>query len=371
MALSHDRASGSLARASKTSRRTGAAPADRRSAAVMLGGSGGSDPLADVLRNIRLTGALCFLVDASTPWGVEVPAADTFRTMLVPRAEHLVSYHLILEGGGWVRVEGAPAVRFEAGDILMMPHGDPYAMLSRPDQRPEYDAPATVAFLREMAAGRMPLVVEEGGGGTPRTMYVCGYLGCDARPFNPLLAALPRLLHIQQSSAARTGLLGHLVACAMVEVRTGRFGGECIRLGLAELLFVEVVRRYLEALPVTGGGWLAGLRDPAVGRVLAMLHGHLAHRWTLRALADGAALSRAALAERFLRLVGCPPIEYLTRWRMQVAARLLADPGAKVSDVAARVGYESDAAFSRAFKKATGLPPAAWRGRTHPAADTP
>jgi AraC-like DNA-binding protein len=262
-------------------------------------------------------------------------------------------------------------VRFEAGDILMMPHGDPYAMLSRPDQRPEYDAPATIAFFREMAAGRMPLVVEEGGGGTPRTVYVCGYLGCDARPFNPLLAALPRLVHIRRTGAAQTGLLGHLVACAMAEVRTGRLGSECIRLGLTELLFVEVMRRHLEALPATGGGWLAGLCDPAVGRVLAMLHGRLAHPWTLRALADGAALSRAALAERFTRLVGCPPIAYLTRWRMQVAARLLADPGAKVSAVAAQVGYKSDAAFSRAFKKATGMSPAAWRRRTHPAGDTP
>jgi transcriptional regulator GlxA family with amidase domain len=143
-------------------------------------------------------------------------------------------------------------------------------------------------------------------------------------------------------------------------VRTGRLGSECIRLGLTELLFVEVVRRHLEALLATGGGWLAELRDPAVGRVLAMLHGRLAHPWTLRALADGVALSRAALAERFTRLVGCPPIAYLTRWRMQVAARLLADPGAKVSAIAAQVGCESDAAFSRAFKKAAHPP-----GRRH------
>lgn len=371
MPMSHDRASGSLVRASTTLGRAGAAFADGGGAPVMLGGRGSSDPLADVLRNVRLTGALCFLVDASTPWGVEVPAAATLRAVLLPRAEQVVSYHIIVEGGGWVRVEGAPAVRFEAGDILMMPHGEPYAMLSGLDQGPEYDAPATIAFLREMAAGRLPLVVEEGGGGTPRTVYVCGYLGCDARPFNPLLAALPRLLHVRRTGTADTGLLGHLVACAMAEVRTGRLGGECIRLGLTELLFVEVVRRHLEALPARGDGWLAGLRDPAVGRVLAMLHGRLAQPWTLRALADGAALSRAALADRFMRLVGCPPIEYLTRWRMQVAARLLADPGAKVSAVATRVGYRSEAAFSRAFKKATGIPPAAWRRRTHPAGDTP
>jgi AraC-like DNA-binding protein len=161
--------------------------------------------------------------------------------------------------------------------------------------------------------------------------------------------------------------LAHLVEFAVAEPRAPTPGSDCIRLRIADLMFVEVVRRYLAALPAEQTGWLAALRDGIVGRALALLHGQPAHPWSLEELARRAAVSRSALAERFTHLVGQPPMQYLTRWRMQLAGRLLSDGGAKVSAVALAVGYDSEAAFSRAFKKAVGMAPAAWRKRQTPA----
>jgi AraC-like DNA-binding protein len=348
MAQSHDRASGLLADPSALEPRE---PTPSLAA----------DPLSDVLRMVKLTGALFFLVDASTPWGVEVPPADRFAGIILPRAQHVVSYHIVLQGAGWVSMPDVAPRRFEAGDILVMPHADAYSMLSAPGQPPEYDVEASVQFFRDMAAGNLPFVVEEGGGGPERSQFVCGFLGCDIQPFNPVLSTLPGLLHVRRASAAPDGLLERLIELTLAEAQGRRLGGDCIRLRLSELMFVEVIRHYLETLPAGQTGWLSGLRDPVIGRVLGLLHDEPAHRWTLKELAERAGVSRAVLAERFAHLVGCPPMHYLSLWRMQVAARLLADSATKVAAVAHDVGYESEAAFSRAFKKTVGVPPARWR----------
>lgn len=363
MAQSHDRTSELLARPSVMALQLDIRPPGDVAAPVLPCAEPEADPLSDVLRMVKLTGALFFFVDASSPWGVEVPPAETFGSIILPRTQHVVSYHIVLEGEGWAILPGVPAVRFEAGDILVFPHGDPYSMLSAPDQPPEYDAEATLEFFRDMAAGRLPFLIEEGGGGAAHTRYVCGYLGCDVRPFNPVLSTLPRLLHVRRPAVSSGDLLGQLVEFALAEARMRRAGSECIRLRLSELLFVEVVRRYLESMPAQQTGWLSGLRDPAIGRVLSMLHQRPAHPWTLRELANRAGLSRSVLAERFAHLVGCPPMQYLMLWRMQMAASLLSDGGMKVGAAANQVGYESEAAFSRAFKKVTGIPPAEWRSR--------
>jgi AraC-like DNA-binding protein len=317
---------------------------------------------------VKLTGALFFLVDASSPWGIEVPEAEAFAAIILPRAQHLVSYHIVLKGSGWVRLPDVPLARFEAGDVLVLAHGDPYWMLSAPHQAPEFDREATLAFFRDMAAGKLPFVIEEGGGGAERARFVCGYLGCDMQPFNPLLATLPRLLKVEAATARHEGLLDRLIELTLAEARRHRAGGDCIRLRLSELMFVEVIRRHLEMLPAGQTGWLSGLRDPGIFRVLSMLHEHPAHHWSLQDLAERAGMSRAVLAGRFTQLVGCPPMQYLMLWRMQIAARLLADGARKVAAVAHEVGYESEAAFSRVFKRVTGLAPASWRTR-HEAGD--
>jgi AraC-like DNA-binding protein len=209
--------------------------------------------------------------------------------------------------------------------------------------------------------GRLGPVVTEGGGGPEHTHMICGFLGYDERPFNPLLAALPPLVHLRRPAAPDR--LDVLVDFALAESRDPRAGGQCVLLRLSELMFVEVVRRYVAALPEVETGWLAALREPAVGRALGLLHAQPARAWTLETLARAAGLSRSTLAERFALFMGQPPMHYLARWRMQLAARRLAEGGAKVQAVALEVGYDSEAAFSRAFKKIVGTPPAEWRRR--------
>jgi AraC-like DNA-binding protein len=197
-----------------------------------------------------------------------------------------------------------------------------------------------------------------GDEGPRATSFVCGFLGCDRRPFNPLLAALPRIMHMQGMS---TGWLAGFTRQLTEESRLGRPGADCILTRLAELMFIEVLRRYVDGLPPGQTGWLAGLRDDAVGRALALLHAQPDRPWTLAELARESASSRSSLARQFAFLVGQPPMQYLTQWRMQVAANLLRQNRAKIATIAADVGYDSEAAFSRAFKKATGLAPGAWR----------
>jgi AraC-like DNA-binding protein len=220
--------------------------------------------------------------------------------------------------------------------------------------------------MRGMKGGQLPFVIQGGGGSADKLGVVCGFLGCDDRPFNPLMATLPRLLHIKRASGAADDRLERLLELTLAEARDAAPGGESVRLRLSELMFVEVIRRHLAALAPEQAGWLAGLRDEHIGRALALLHERAAHPWTLEDLAADVGLSRSAFAERFARLVGEPPMQYLARWRMQVAARLLTDGTAKVAAVALEVGYDSEAAFSRAFKKIAGVSPAAWRGRQLP-----
>jgi AraC-like DNA-binding protein len=361
MTRTHDLPSEFLARRSELGDRTAAQPSIT---AAEIGGHGGAlakDPLSDVLRMVKLTGALFFVVDAKSPWGVNIPRAETFAPIILPQARHIVSYHIVLEGVGWAKIPGRDPVQFAAGDVIVFPHADAYAMVSAPEQAGEPDTAGALDFFLEMAAGRLPFVVTEGGGGNETAKFVCGFLGCDVRPFNPLLGALPQLLHIKRPGHDQGDLLDKLIELTLAQAEDRRLGGQGIRLGLSELMFVEVVRRYLSALSVGQTGWIAGLRDPGIGRVLALLHENPADHWSVEKLAKEAGMSRSVLAERFADLVGMPPLHYLTSWRMQLAARQLSDGTGKVAAIGRNVGYESEAAFSRGFKKFTGLSPAGWR----------
>lgn len=219
-------------------------------------------------------------------------------------------------------------------------------------------------FFRRMTAGELSSVVVEDGGGATKAQFICGFLGCDLRPFNPVLAALPPLFPVRHV-AGIDDRMSHLIGFALSALcEPRRSGTDAVLLRLAELMFVEVLRRHLDSASATdAAGWLAGLRDPLVSSALTRLHAEPARPWTIEALAEAVGASRSVLAERFTQLVGQPPIQYLSRWRMQLAARLLADGSAKVRAVADAVGYESEAAFSRAFKKAAGIAPAKWRQR--------
>ena len=235
------------------------------------------------------------------------------------------------------------------GDAIVFPHGDAHVLSSGPGHAPE---------LNTITPERYPHTVILGEQGPRTASLVCGYLGCDRGPFNPLIASLPRRMHIRGMSNAWFEAFTRQLT---EESRRGCAGADGVLTRLAEVMFLEVLRRYLEDLPPGQTGWLAGLRDEVVGRALALIHGRPAHPWTLAELAQEAASSRTNLARRFTELVGQPPMQYLAQWRMQVAANLLAQSCTKVAAIGPEVGYDSEAAFSRAFKKATGLAPGAWR----------
>ena len=322
---------------------------------------GGVDVLSDVLQTVRLTGALFFPMEVSSPWVDEIPNAKEFASIVLPATQHVVSYHIIRRGECWAALRGNPLVRLEAGDVFVVPHGDPYVMASAPDLRSDTPPAAVLEFFEQMASATAPFLVTEGGGGPQRAEVICGFLGCDVRPFNPVLQALPRVLYLRSSAARITDRLSQLVEFTLAESQARRSGTRWVLLHLSELLFVEVVRRYLDSLTSEHTGWLAGLRDPVVGRALSLLHDRPNDAWSLEQLAREIGVSRSSLADRFSQLVGQPPMRYLTRWRIQLACRLLRDEAAKVSSVALDVGYQSEAAFSRAFKTIVGTSPAAWR----------
>jgi AraC-like DNA-binding protein len=216
---------------------------------------------------------------------------------------------------------------------------------------------------RPQDANALPFALRTGGDGPSDARLICGFFTCDARPFNPLLDSLPRFIRFGRNSLQGSyNLLDQFIRFATEETGNKRAGSQIVLNRLSELLFVEVIRRHMDQLANDSNtGWLAGLRDPLIGRALTLLHAQPAHAWTLDELASRAGASRSALADRFAHLVGCPPIQYLTQWRMQLAARRLADRSIKISVVASEVGYESEAAFSRAFKKFVGQSPGQWR----------
>ena len=318
-----------------------------------------ADVLSDVLSAVRLTGALYFDFDLSSPWVAETPAAREIASTVMPGAQRVIEYHLVARGECWGHAVGQPPMRLREGDLFVLPQGDAHVLSSAPGMR---GTPDLSKFARRSTP--LPLVYEMGGGGPERARLVCGFLGLDERPFNPLLSALPAVIHLTgEESKAPSGWLVMLHNIAVSESGRARPGTENVLARLSELMFVEAVRRYLETLPPAETGWLAGLRDPVVGQALAELHGQPRERWTVEGLARVVGVSRSVLAERFTALLGQPPMQYLALWRMQLASRVLAE-GATVAEVATAVGYESEAAFSRAFKKLVGQAPAAWRKDT-------
>lgn len=314
-----------------------------------------TDVLSDVLAAVRLSGAVYFDFDLSAPWVAEAPPSREVAHLVLPGAQHVIEAHLIAHGSCWGALAGGEPLRLREGDVLAFPQGHAHALSSQPGLRA-----APNLSLYERRAAPLPLCYERGGGGE-RTRIVCSFLGCDDRPFNPLLASLPAVLHLPATQHGDSAAwIATLLDLAAREGKSSRPGSENVLARLSELMFVESIRRYLETLPEAETGWLAGLRDPLVGRALGALHGDPREKWTVERLAREVGASRSVLAERFTSMVGQPPMQYLALWRMQLAARQLAE-GSGVAVVAAAVGYDSEAAFNRAFKKRVGMTPGAWR----------
>lgn len=318
----------------------------------------GIDALSDVLKAVRLHGAIFFDVDACAPWVMEAPRSSLLVPLIMPGVDHIIEYHVIAQGSCFASIAGEKPIRVEAGTVVVFPQGDGHVLSNPEGQRSAFD-PQIFRHARHETV-QLPLNVVEKGDGAPAHI-VCGFLGCDTRPFNPLLSALPRMLLVREPLEAPESCIGQFVRMAMIEARNKRPGGESMLARLCEMMFLEVVRRHLEEITGDEQSWLAGLRDRHVGAVLSLMHARPAHAWTLEELAKEVGVSRSVLAERFAYFAGMPPMHYLARWRMQLAARLLCDSDINIAAVAEEVGYESEASFSRAFRKLVGAPPATWR----------
>ena len=320
-----------------------------------------TDTLSDVLKTVRLTGAAYFDVAAQDPWSVHSPSRELILPRILPGADHLIAYHVVTSGRCFASLDGGQAVPVEAGEVVMFTNADPHVMSSSTGMRAE---PPSADMIEIADAGLLPFHVNLMNGGAASARLVCGYLACDAKPFNPLLAALPPMLKAGDPRRNDTSWLGQFIHFAVAEVAEKRAGSESVLTKLSELMFIDVVRRYIEALPPQDTGWLAGLRDPAVGKALALIHARPSFNWTIEGLARQCGTSRTVMAERFVQFVGVPPMHYLAKWRMQVASEMLKRGNANMAIIAAEIGYESEASFSRAFKKMMGVPPSAWRQGT-------
>jgi len=312
------------------------------------------DALSETLRVVQLVGAIFINARFTAPWCYQSPSADTAARLLEPGAERVVIFHMVMEGECFVEMGNQPPVRLIAGDAVIFPEGDAHRMASEPGL-----APALGARLDEVLS-RRPRQLSYGGGG-PTTRLVCGYLACDARLARLLLAGLPSLVRVNVRGSNAGIWLEASVRYALVEARSPRPGGAGVLAKLAEVLFIEVLRLYMNEHSEGRTGWLAGVGDRIVGAALTCLHKSPAHPWTLEELAREANTSRSVLAERFQSLVGNSPMQYLTQWRMLLAANLLRRGNAPLARVAEEVGYQTDTAFSRAFRREFGLPPVAWR----------
>jgi AraC-like DNA-binding protein len=315
------------------------------------------DALSDVLRVAHLTGGVFLHADFYAPWCMAARVGTEHCTPALGPASHLIPYHYVMEGTLNIRVDGDPGagVLLSAGDVVLLPRNDLHLMGSDLSLPPV----AGSDIIQPPKAGGLFSICHGGGGG--RTRMICGFLGCDGVEGNPVLSTLPALLRLNMEKGGAAEWIRSTFQYAAEEVAACRPGSATVLAKLSELLFVEAVRRHAEALPEGETGWLAGLRDPAVARALALIHRDIGRPWSVDDLTREVGLSRSALADRFTRLIGLPPINYLANWRMQVAAQKLRNTKASVSQVADMVGYDSEAAFSRAFKRALGTAPATWR----------
>ena len=331
------------------------------------------DVLSDVLRVVRLSGAVFFTADFSSPWAIESPIPDMLPSAVMADAECVVLFHILVDGECEVECPGHPQTRMASGDVIVFPRGDQHTMRS-------HGAGQSTPLSSIFSPGEHdepPQLSYGGGGRTSR--FVCGYLNCDQR-FGPLVSALPTMMVVRSrddysaiEAVDATGSrptvvpegssnwLGTTLKFTVNEARSARPGNVAMLGRLTELMFVEILREYMQRLPTNQSGWFAAVNDAHVGKALRLLHANPVRDWTVDELAREVGLSRSVLAQRFVDLVDEAPMRYLANWRMQLAKQMMRDGAHNIQEVATRVGYESEAAFNRAFKRATGSPPAAWR----------
>jgi AraC-like DNA-binding protein len=320
------------------------------------------DVLSTVLKTVRLEGALFYNAEFSAPWCVYTPRSSAMAPYVSSEPRHVIIYHLFTQGRGYAIVEGGQRVSLSAGDIVVFPHGDPHILGNGRDIEPTDHG----AILQEiLAQGLKPARM---GGGGEVTRLICGYLLCDGQLSKAFLGGLPPIFKVNIGSDGSGRWLETSIRYSVDQAAASKTGSEIVVAKLSEVLFAETLRRYLEMLPPGQRGWLAGARDPDVGNALALMHRQPSDPWTIAALARKVGVSRSVLAERFRHFLGVPPMAYLTQWRLQLGAQLLTSTSYSVAQVASEVGYESEPAFNRAFKRTFGSPPARFRTQSKAAA---
>ncbi|WP_315097294.1 AraC family transcriptional regulator [uncultured Cellulomonas sp.] len=299
------------------------------------------DPVGEALHHLRVTGVFYSRTEADGPWAVDMPA---FRDC--------ISFHVITAGEAWVEVEGADPVRLVRGDLALVPHGRGHALRSAPgvpslgqvDELPQEYLSENYSVLRHLGSG-------------PRTELVCGVLSVDGAASRLLLDLLPSVVHVDGASAG--SWMADTLALMAAELTHARPGGEAVTTRLADILVIQSIRAWLDAQRETTG-WLGALREPQLGAAITAVHREPGRPWTVATMAREATMSRSAFSARFTEVVGEPAMQYVTRVRMHVAADRLGRGRATVREVAAELGYDSEAAFSRAYKREVGTSP----GRT-------
>lgn len=313
------------------------------------------DALSEALSSVRMTGAIFLNAEFTAPWSFAAPQASQAASVLAPGTERLVSYHLVIEGKAWVKIAGEPDLPVEAGEIVIIPHGAPHLFCNGVSSR-IFDG---TTFLRHYMAGDLSTL--HWGGGGDVTRFVCGFLGCERQAERLFLAGLPATIKVNIRQDATGAWLENSIRYLVSESHPSQPGHDILLSKMAEALFIETLRHYISELPPDATGWLAGTRDPIAGAALALLHRRPAERWTVERLADDIGTSRSVLCDRFNHYLGEGPLAYLGRWRMQLASRMLEKSKQTVLQIGLSVGYESEAAFVRAFKRKLGLPPARYR----------
>jgi AraC-like DNA-binding protein len=319
---------------------------------------GRMDVLSEVLKTVKLEGAMFYNAEFSEPWSIRSPASTVLAPFLVPSAGHVIIYHLLIEGRAHAALEDGAMKTLDAGNIVIFPHGDAHIMSNG---RPSRTVDAAKEFERVLSQG---LKVSRMGGGGSITRFICGYMACEPRLAQVFLSGLPRLLTVNIRNDAAGRWLENSILYSVGQAGAAGAGSDAVLAKLSEVLFVETLRRYIAELPPSQTGWLAGARDEQVGKALALLHRMPAHPWTIAKLAEEVGVSRSVLAERFRQFLGEPPMTYLTRLRLQLGTEKLSTTSWSVAQIALDVGYESEASFNRAFKREFGSPPARFRAAT-------
>ncbi len=302
------------------------------------------DPLGEALHFLRMSGTFYSRSELTAPWGLALP----------PRAGCL-SFHVVTSGRCWLDVDGADEHVLQPGDLALVPHGEGHRLTSEPG------VPAVrLDALRPEKVSDRYAILRHGGGGAP-TSLVCGAVRFDHPAAHHLVKLLPQIIHVEASMSPQLEWMQSTLRLMAAEAKELRPGGETVITRLADILVIQAIRSWLEGDRAAQSGWLGALQNPQIGRAIALIHRDPARSWTVMALANEVGMSRSAFAARFTELVGEPVMHYVARWRMHLALTWLEEDDTALAELALRLGYRSEAAFSRAFKRFIGVSPGSVR----------